>query len=37
MEERFVISTDLNISTKEMLLRHDIDFDLGLAHQMAVI
>ena len=36
-EEKFVISTDLNIVTKEMLLRHDIDFDLELAHQMAVI
>lgn len=37
LEEKFVISTDLNIVTKEMLLRHDIDFDLELAHQMAVI
>lgn len=36
-EEKFVISTDLNVVTKEMLLRHDIDFDLELAHQMAVI
>ena len=33
----FVFSTDLNIITKELLLRHDIDFDLVLAHQMALI
>jgi hypothetical protein len=37
IKENFVISTDVNVTTKEMLLRHDIDFDLELAHQMAII
>lgn len=37
IKENFAISTDLNVVTKEMLLRHDIDFDLELAHQMAII
>jgi hypothetical protein len=36
-EEKYVFSANSDCATKVLLLRHDIDFDLNLAHKMAII
>ena len=36
-EQKYVLSTSSNCAPKVLLLRHDIDFDLILAHKMAII
>ena len=36
-DRKFVFSTNLDSAEKVLLLRHDVDFDLNLAHEMATI
>jgi hypothetical protein len=36
-DRKYIFSTDLDSAAKVLLLRHDVDFDLNLAHEMAII